>query len=186
MRRYPIGGLLGLTALLSLSSAASAQAPGSITFYSQTNFTGLSFTVDSSRSDLRLVWPVRSVRVGRGPGWQVCTRTQFRDCRFFDQHQGDVRLVVRSVERMAEPLPGPVPPGRPGMSLRGMASEYFPAPADARGRVISCASGAANCARESADRFCRSRGWNYASFSLQETVNRQNFLADVLCTRSRN
>jgi hypothetical protein len=67
-----------------------------------------------------------------------------------------------------------------------MASEYFPAPADGRGRVISCASGAANCARESANRFCRSRGWNYASFSLQETVNRQNFLADVLCTRTRN
>ena len=50
----------------------------------------------------------------------------------------------KSEERkFAEPIPGPPPRPQPGfgVSLRGMAAEYFPAPADNRGRIVSCASG---------------------------------------------
>lgn len=186
----PIGGFIFLVASFAWSPAARAQAAGSVQLYSQPNYSGVSFTISGRRNDVTLVWPVRSVRLGRGPGWRLCRRTQLRDCTEFTRNNPDVRIILRSAEQIAEPvpLPQPVPPGRPpiGSSLRGMASEYFPAPTDQRGRVISCASGGAACARESAQRFCRSRGWNFASFSLQETVNRQNFLADVLCTQSGN
>ena len=94
-------------------------------------------------------------------------------------------MIVQSARPIQPPQP-PRPPRPPagGNNLRGMASEFFPQPSDARGRIISCASGAAACAADSADRFCRSVGWRRAAFHMQETVNRQNFLADVLCSNT--
>ena len=72
-----------------------------------------------------------------------------------------------------------------GGSLRGMSAEFFTQPSDARGRIVSCASGAAACAADSADRFCRSRGWTAASYHCQETVAGRNFLADDGSPRAR-
>lgn len=71
-------------------------------------------------------------------------------------------------------------PPAAGGSLRGMAAEFFPAPAERGGRVLSCVSGAAACAQDSARRFWGARGWPAVG---QETVGGRNYLADVLCTR---
>jgi hypothetical protein len=68
-----------------------------------------------------------------------------------------------------------------------MASEFFPAPALSGRRIEACRRGPAtpDCARQSAEQFCRTAGWNYARHSLMETVGRTVYLADVLCTRSQ-
>jgi hypothetical protein len=179
MKTISTGIGLMTAALLAIPGAVPAQAPGAVTLFSQPDFAGSAVTLNARRNDVRLEWPVRSVRIDSGPGWRLCTRTNLRDCTSYTQHRGNVRFVLRS----AEPIPGPPPRPQPGsgVSLRGMAAEYFPAPSDNRGRIVSCASGASACALDSANRFCRSRGWNRAAFNLQETVSRQNFLADVLC-----
>ena len=182
MRTCRIGTALLATALLGMPGSAWAQAAGSIQLHNQINFSGRTYTVNGPRPNLRVPWQVRSVRIGRSGPWELCIRPNFSGCSRFDQDGSNIRLVVMSA-RPVPPAPPP-PPGGGGGSLRGMASEYFPRPSDARGRVPSCPSGAAACAADSANRFCRSRGWVGASFHMQETVNRQNLLADVLCTRT--
>lgn len=180
MARAARVGLFMIPAMVCLAAPASAQPSGTITLHNQINFRGLALTVDRAQENLRVPWQVRSVSIGRGGPWELCLRPRFQNCRRFDQSGSNIRMTVLSARPVLRPIPPPTGSG----SLRGMASEYFPQPSDGRGRVISCPSGAAACAAESADRFCRSRGWTRAAFQLQETVNRQNFLADVLCSRS--
>jgi len=105
-----------------------------------------------------------------------------------DQDQGNVAWTVAS----ARPARsggggGPGGPGAPGreQSLRGMSAQFFVQPSEGGRRVPSCASGAANCAAQAADRFCVSRGWTAASYERQETVAGRIYLTDVLCTRTR-
>ena len=72
-----------------------------------------------------------------------------------------------------------------GQSLRGIASQYWPAPEINRRRVEACPgsnNGSARCAQETADRFCSFAGWRRAQFVQQVTVNRRQLLSDVLCT----
>jgi len=64
-----------------------------------------------------------------------------------------------------------------------MRAEFFPAPESGGRRVMSCTSGAAACAAESAERFCKSIGWNRAAYQQQQPVSGRIYLADVLCTR---
>jgi hypothetical protein len=65
-----------------------------------------------------------------------------------------------------------------------MSAEFFRAPSSNGQRVISCPQGSAACAADSADRYCRERGWTASSYERQETVAGRNYLADVLCTRT--
>lgn len=177
MRARTIGAFLFVCCASAWSASAGAQAAGTIVLYSETNYGGRTYTVNRERDNIRLLWQVRSARIGTGRGWQLCTLPRFQGCTSVNANNPNMRMVVISARQLPEPP-------APNASLRGMASEFFRAPRDNRGRIVSCASGAAQCAAESADRFCRSRGWTAASFHLQETVARQNYLADVLCTRT--
>jgi hypothetical protein len=164
-------------------ATASAQRRGELTLFSQPNFRGQSFTVTGPRENLGLQWTVRSLQVVRGETWELCARTAFRTpCRQFQQSAPSLNQTVASARPAVVHMPEPAPPNR--QSLRGMNAEFFVAPTDNGARVISCAAGTAACARTSANRFCRSRGWGGASFEQQQTINRRNYLADVLCTRT--
>jgi hypothetical protein len=181
-----VGAALGLTiaAGLLLVPGASAQRTGEITLYSNIGFSGRAYTVTGPRTNITLGWAVRSVRVRGGGAWDLCTRTSYRaPCNRVTQNIGNIRWTVASARPVetAVPLPTPAPGGQ---SLRGMSAEFFVAPSDARGRVESCRAGTAACAAQSADRFCRSRGWTAASYERQQTVAGRNYLADVLCTRT--
>jgi hypothetical protein len=170
--------------LLTLSlapGAAQAQPRTEITLFSEANYRGQAFTLSGSRESISLRWIVRSARVQGRDAWDLCTRTQFRaPCNRLSSSSPNIRWVVTSVRR----IPAVQPPAAAGRSLRGANAEFFTAPSDANGRVQSCVSGAAACMRESADRFCRAEGWTGSSYARQETLNRRNFLADVLCTRT--
>lgn len=70
-----------------------------------------------------------------------------------------------------------LPSGRPEHGERELADRLRPPGLERQ-------SHAAACAAQSADRFCRIRGWTAARCHRQETVRGANFLADVLCTRT--
>ncbi|CAN7315012.1 hypothetical protein LJR219_001641 [Phenylobacterium sp. LjRoot219] len=175
---------LACTALGAPAGALAQPAPGEITFYADIGFKGQSRSVNEARNVLTIPFVVRSARItGRGT-WEACSRANFRGpCNTVSTDQGNIRWTVASARPVAPQVQPPRPPAA-GASLRGMAAEFFPAPAERGGRVASCASGAAACAADSARRFCASRGWRGAAHYAQETVNRINYLADVLCTRT--
>jgi hypothetical protein len=174
-----------LAAGLLLVPGASAQRSGEITLFSGIGFTGRAFTLTGPRETLNLGWTVRSVRAGGGPSWDLCTGSRFRaPCNRLTRSVTNVRWTVASARpTVATPGPAPIPPGG-GQSLRGMSAEFFVAPSDGRNRVEACRQGTAACAAESADRFCRSRGWTRATYQRQETVGGRNYITDVLCTRT--
>jgi hypothetical protein len=71
-------------------------------------------------------------------------------------------------------------------SLRGMASEFFTHPASNGRRILACRRGNASsdCARDTAARFCRARGYGYIGNVAMQSVSGRVYLADVLCKRS--
>lgn len=175
---------------LALPQAAAAQRPGEMTLYSDIRYGGRSYTVTGPRGVVAVPWTVRSIRVAPGETWEVCERTEYRGCTRIDQSIASIRQNVASARPDRPDRPGPPPRPEPPVgggsgSLRGMSAEFFPAPADRRGRVESCSQGTASCAAEAADRFCRSEGWTASSYETQQTVRGRNYLADVLCTRTR-
>lgn len=176
--------ILALTVFLA-PAPAGAQAAGEITLFSEPDYHGQAYRLSNSRESVNLRWMVRSARVVGRDSWDLCTRTRFRaPCHRLSASNRNIRRVVLSVRRNAVVPPPQPPQAGAGPSLRGANAEFFTAPRNASGRVPSCVSGAAACAKDSADRFCRSRGWTASSYRRQETVNRQNLLADVLCTRT--
>lgn len=175
-----------------LPAAAQPQRPGEITFYSNIAFKGQSYTVTGPRENIRIPWTARSARISGGGAWEVCPRTGYGGaCNRVKETQGNIAWTVGSARPIGGgPGPGPRPPVPPpppagGNSLRGMSAEFFTAPSDRGQRVESCRQGTAACAADAADRFCRSRGWTASSYERQETVFGRNYLADVLCTRTR-
>ena len=168
------------------------------TIYRDANFQGPAVTLTQADPNMRLAWPVNSIKVVRG-AWQLCSQPNYRgDCVTLTQSRplisglgrGNVLRSIRPLGSDPNPGPGPGPGGpgigNPGPSLRGMAAEFFPRPADNRGRVPACDRGSAtaSCAARTADQFCRVRGWTGSAREAMETENRRAYLADVLCTRT--
>ncbi|PZQ60952.1 MAG: hypothetical protein DI570_13335 [Phenylobacterium zucineum] len=162
------------------------QGPGEITFFSQIAFRGQSYTVTGPRETVRIPWTVRSARISGGGAWEICSRAAYRgQCNEVTETQGNIAWTVASARPSRGGGGGGGPPPSNGGSLRGMSAEFHPQPAERGVRVIPCNSGAAACASDAADRFCRARGWTASSYERQETVAGRNYLADVLCTRTR-
>ncbi len=181
---------LALGAALVLPATSSAQRANQLILYSDIGFRGRSVTVSGTQTLVNVPFTVRSARIAPREAWQVCPLPAFQgSCNTFQENQGNILWRVSSARPRTfvtpTPMPTPVPPIGTAPSLRGMSSEFFPQPTDRNGRVESCAQGTARCAQQSADRFCQSRGWTASAHELQETVNRRNFLADVLCTQAR-
>jgi hypothetical protein len=183
-RLLPLSGFLMLS-LLHAPSVAQAQARGELTLYSEIGFRGQTYTMNGPREFITIPFTVRSVRIAPAENWLLCDSARYDGhCNRVDRNVANISWVVRSGRPVtgAVTLPAPIPSGR--QSLRGMAAEFFPAPANATGRVPSCTSGGADCTARLASRFCQSRGWNRAAYSRQQTVSKRVYLADVLCVRA--
>lgn len=199
----PISHLIRHASLASLpliSSAASAQpedrrAPISnpeATVYRDTAFRGPAMAVQRADPNVRLAWPVYSLRVARG-AWQLCSAPNYQgQCVTVTRNESNLSgrfgrgNVLRSIRPVSGSGGGGV--GDPGQVLRGMAAAFYPRPMDGRSRVLACRRGSAtaNCAAQTADQFCRTHGWTGSARQAMETVNRQVYLADVLCSRTGN
>lgn len=174
-----------LLASITFSAPARAQSQGELVLYSDMAFRGQAYAVTGPREHVSAPFVVRSAKVARGSTWQVCTDDAYRgQCNIVSDDQGNIAWRVRSA-RPLQGVPGPVAPGN-ARSLRGMSAEFFPQPSIRGSRVLSCTSGTAACATQAADRFCKAQGWTASSYDRQETVRGRIYLADVLCTRTRN
>lgn len=199
-RAYRITGLVVLAGAAALAAAGPAVSqetmtrpgmPGpEATIYRDAAYNGPAVYVNGARPNLGLVWRVNSIRVKSG-SWQLCERPNYQGrCVTFQRDTPMIRLNQGEVFQSMRPLngtPGPGPaPGGQGPSLRGMAAEFFTAPARGGQRVLACSRGnaTANCAAQTADQFCRSAGWTASAREAMQTVNRRVYLADVLCTRT--
>ena len=181
--------------LASFAIAAPALAQ-SATIYRDANHSGPAVAVDRANPNLRLNFEVTSIRVNSGE-WELCPEPNFRGrCLTVTRTNADLRRAFGWPGRLQSIRPtgswnggggngsgsGPIS----GARLKGMASEFFPAPRRGNGRVLACATGTATatCAAQTADRFCVDAGWRGASHQLMETENRRVYLADVLCVRT--
>lgn len=192
--------LLASVILLGASAPAMAQdrmAPNAQLF-SATNFMGRSLTVTRETPILQASWQPRSIRMGGGSSWEVCEQRHFMGrCTVVTgsstnlaSQLGITRIGSIRPARAVPPNPGPGPtplpgPGGNGQSLRGMAAEFFPAPASRGRRIDACNSqgGSAACITREAENFCRSVGYASVRNSAAETVGGRIYLADVLCSR---
>jgi len=165
------------------------EAPPEAIIYRDAGYQGPAVNVSAANPNLGLAWRVNSIRVRSG-SWQLCEKTGYRGaCRTIDADRPVLGNALRGIAvQSMRPLGGSGGSGEPGAnpSLRGMASEFYPAPARNGYRVLACASGNAttSCAQRSADAFCDSMRWRRSARQTMETVRGRVYLADVVCTNS--
>lgn len=162
--------------------------------YRDAGYKGPAVNVTQAQSNLGLAFRINAIRVRSGE-WQLCERPNFAgNCRVFDKDTALLGLRGIEVQSM-RPLgwgsggggQQPVEPGR-NPNLRGMAAQFFAAPATRGYRVEACEYGSAtqSCAKRTADRFCADMGWRASARQALETVRGRVYLADVLCSNTGN
>lgn len=195
MIRMMKAAAVGALALVGVSVVAAQEdrmwrpePPPEAIIYRDAGYQGPAVNVSEPQPNLGLAWKVNSIRVRSGR-WQMCERTNYRgDCRTVDR---DSPILGRPLQGIAVQSMRPLgynPPGEPGNnpSLRGMASQFYPAPARGGYRVLACPSGnaTAGCAERNAKAFCSAMGWRRSARQMMETVRGRVYLADVVCTNS--
>ena len=167
--------------------------PPEATIYRDAGYRGPAVFIGEEKPNLRLSWPVNSIRVTRGR-WELCERTRYRgNCRTVDRDTPMLNNVLRGITVQSIRPAGsgggggwnPNPPANDQVA-RGNFAEFHTQPAERNYRVLACARGSAtaNCAAQTADNWCRSIGWNGSAREHMETVSGRIYLADVLCVRS--
>lgn len=188
--------VLAMAVAGSLAAGPVSAQSSSATIYRDSGFQGPAVAVEQANPNMRLNFQVQSIRITRGE-WELCPEPNYRGkCLIVSQTTSDLR---RTYYGWTGRLQSMRPAGNGGgwggggggngqeRSLRGMASEFFPAPRQGNGRVLACPqsnNASAACASATADRFCQQRGWRGSARELMETENRRTYLADVLCVRS--
>jgi hypothetical protein len=173
--------LLSAHAVAQTSREPDAQA----TLYNKGRFKGARRTVVGP-TQFGEAFLVRSLNIPAGTQWELCSGTKYSGCKQFTQSTPSMIMNVRSARPVATILtsasgPGPsasLPGG--GGSLRGIASEYFVAPA-ARGNRIEVQPGTAEMMSRRAIEFCQARGWRTSAHERLQSVAGRFYLADVLC-----
>lgn len=182
---------------LSVAAPALAQQPEA-TIYRDRNFSGPAVAVAQPQPDLGLRFQVQSIRVASG-AWELCPQPNFGGrCLTVTQTSNNLQRDFGWPGTLQSMRPvrgsGPGGGGNAGgtsETLRGMASQYWPAPRinsnGTRGqRVLACprGSGTANCAQDYANQFCTRQGWTRSAYQRMETERGRVYLADVLCVRA--
>ncbi|MFL0670150.1 MAG: beta/gamma crystallin-related protein [Erythrobacter sp.] len=205
MKRQAIVLAAGAAVLAGVTAVAAQEPEGRGLFGSQTEmtvyrdpgFNGPAVTVNRAQPNMGLAWRVKAVRVRSGQ-WELCSEPNFRgECWTIDRDNAMFGPAFRGHNvQSIRPIGGSGGGGggwggnEPGRnpSLRGMAAQFYPAPAQNGYRVPACTSGnaTANCAARTADQFCQSMGWRSAARQAMETVRRDIYLADVLCSNTGN
>lgn len=199
-RKIPLPVTVGVVAVFGLAQPGLGQddriyrppqQPEAI-IYRDAGFNGPAVNVSQEQPNMGLAWRVNSIRVTSGR-WELCERSNFRGtCRSYDGDNAMLGNILRGVTvQSMRPVGlgggggGPEVPGN-NPSLRGMAAEFYPAPAQNGRRVLACTRGSASaqCAAQSADRFCETLGWTASAREGMETVSGRVYLADVLCSRT--
>lgn len=167
---------------------AQTQGANELTLFSRGRFTGSRLTFSGPMRSME-IFPVRSVLVPEGTAWDLCTGNNFTGCRRVEKSRPATIMSVRSIRpaalavREAAVAAAASSIGTSaGLSMRGMASEFFIAPEEGGSRVEI---GPGASAAERASAFCRARGWGTAAHQDVQAAGGRSYLADVLCTTAR-
>jgi hypothetical protein len=196
---------LGALVLASVTAAAAQEPEGrgifgaqaEATVYRDAGYNGPAVTATRAQPNMGLAWRVKAVRVRSGQ-WELCSEANYRgECWTIDRDNPMFGPAFRGhIVQSMRPIGGSGGSGgssggnEPGRnpSLRGMAAQFYPAPAQNGYRVPACTTGnpTNNCAARTADQFCQSMGWRSSARQAMETVRRNVYLADVLCSNTGN
>ncbi len=197
MKLLSVAAFAALAALIATSGVAqpptrpAPAASAEAIIYRDANYRGPAVNVHAPQPNLGLAWTVGSMRLVSGR-MQLCSLPNYLGaCTTATASYPILSPLgipgnrVRSMRPMASVTPPPPPAGF-GPSLRGMSAEFFSQPSEYGRRVLSCPNGAstANCARATAEQFCKARGFNYVGNVRQQSANGQVYLVDVLCKTS--
>ena len=177
-------GAVALAAVLPAASQAQEQPSTELVLYPKGNYKGSGYSIAGASQSMR-VFPVRSVKIPEGMSWELCSGNTFTGCTEFTKSDPGMIMNVRSVRPVAPKITtigaavGTAVSG-PNPSLRGMASQYFVAPAINSARV-EVPEGTAEAMTRRARDFCRVNGWRMAVYARLQSLEGRSFLADVLC-----
>lgn len=188
----PVLALAGTAAVLA-AQQQTRPSPGQAeaTIFRDADYSGPAVAIQAEEPDLGLAWRVRSIRVPSGE-WQLCSERNYRGtCVTVDRDRNrlgpfGVGLPVQSARFTGGGWGGGGNVGDGGQSLRGVMSQYYPTPLLYGREVPACQRGSvtANCAAQTADRFCTSVGWRMSVHERMETRGGQVMLRDVLCANA--
>lgn len=91
---------------LALACVVAAPAAAEIAMFSQRNFQGARYALETESANMS--FSPRSVRVASGQAWQICPRPFFGgDCRTISQSDGNLNLprAFSGIVRSARPAP---------------------------------------------------------------------------------
>ncbi|NUS99946.1 MAG: hypothetical protein HOP96_03110 [Sphingomonas sp.] len=177
-------GAVAVAAVLPAASQAQEQPSTELVLYPKGNYKGAGRHIAGASQSMQL-FTVRSVKIPEGMSWELCSGNTFTGCTEFPKSDPGMVMTVRSVRPVAPKITtisgavGTAVAG-PNPSMRGMASEYFVAPAT-NGARVEVPEGSAEAMSRRAREFCRTRGWRMAVYARLQTLEGRSFLADVLC-----
>ena len=189
MLRWMLAGTVVIAAFAPIQ--ASAQDEASITLYSRGHFTGSSLTLTEPARGMTLPFTVKSIKIGPGRSWELCSGNTFTGCKRFSGSVEATAINVRSARPVGQAVivpggtvssAGTFEPAPPTPSLRGMRSEFFVAP-QRKGNRIEVKPGTPEEAARQAQEFCKSIGWRSSAHADLQAANGSSFLVDVLCVR---
>lgn len=189
MLRWMLAGSAAIAALLPVQ--AYAQDSGEITLYSKGHYKGSRMTLDGPARAMTLPFTVKSIQIGPGRSWELCSGNTFTGCKRFSTSVEATAINVRSARPVGQAVAvpggtvstgGTFEPAAPTPSLRGMASEYFVAPQN-KGNRIEVKPATTEEATRRANDFCRSIGWGSSAHADLQPAGGSAWLVDVLCVR---
>jgi len=178
-------------AMVLVAAQAQAQSSGEITLYGRGHFTGSSLTLTEPARGMTLPFTVKSIKIGPGRSWELCSGNTFTGCKRFSSSVEATAINVRSARPVGQAVivpggtvssTGAFEPAPPTPSLRGMRSEFFVAP-QRKGNRIEVKPGTPEEAARQAQEFCKSIGWRSSAHADLQAANGSSFLVDVLCVR---
>lgn len=180
-----------------------------VELYSAPNYQGQKLVLTGSARNLdRTGFNDRAQSVRVTGSWTFCEDSEFDDrCITLSRDEPDLAALgfgnSISSAKIETPRSGPEPltpqpyrpdpyqpePYRPAPApygpafLEGSTATFFPQPSQSGRPIPACDPGARgpNCARASADRFCRAEGFAASGYSNIRRGRRGDVLVDVLC-----
>ena len=176
MRRIFVMGLASAAALL--SAGAEAQPDAAAALFGRSNFAGPELRLTGPTQHIDPPFVARSIRLPAGSAWELCSGSTYSGCRRLDAPVTGGVFKVRSARPVA-----PVIASSASISnetLRGVASQFFVAPAHGSERV-ALPGNDPEAMRRGADDFCRSAGWQQSAHARLQIDSGTYYLVDVLC-----
>lgn len=162
---------------------AQSRVDGSLVLYSEDQYQGSAVPFEGEQSNLSdSGWnnQAESLSIRQGDIWEVCTDTEFKDCKRIDSNVPDLGKLglnkkISSIRPIQQIDPTLIKP------LEGRTAGFFPTPRRNDAPIAACPTGGAGkkCVQKEANTFCAEKGYKDSAYF----VNNEGVLEEVLCKR---